>query len=54
MEHFLILVGLIGCIITGGIVVFKFLDAVSFFQEFRNKTERTLARIEETLRNQKP
>jgi hypothetical protein len=54
MDTFLTIVGFIGCIIAATIAIIKAIETLWFFKEFRDKTIRTLDRIEETLRNLKP
>lgn len=54
MQTFLTLVGFLGCAIAASITVIKAIEAVWFFKEFRDNVTKSLDRIEETIRNQKP
>lgn len=54
MQTFLSIAGFIGCASAVTIAFIKILETICFFRQFREKTIRTLERIEETLRNQKP
>jgi capsular polysaccharide biosynthesis protein len=54
MESFLTFAGFIGCTIAVAIAIIKAIEAVWFFKEFRDKTTKSLDRIEKTLRDPKP
>jgi hypothetical protein len=51
MQTFFTLIGLAACVSGLMFAIIKFLEAVWFFKEFRDKTNSTLDRIEERLRN---
>lgn len=54
METFLILIGFLACAVAASVAVIKAIETVFFFKEFRDTVTKSLARIEENLRNLKP
>ena len=54
MQTFFTIAGFAACTAVAMLAIFKAIDAVWFFQEFRKEMTKTLDRIEETLRNRKP
>jgi hypothetical protein len=53
-QAFLTIVGFGACAALAMLSIVKTFEVVWFFKDFRDKTNRTLERIEETLRNRKP
>ena len=54
MQTFLTIIGFVACSAALTFAIIKSIEAVFFLQEFHEKVTKALARIEETLRNQKP
>jgi hypothetical protein len=48
------MIGFAACAAVAMLALFKAIEAVWFFKEFRENMTKSLDRIEETLRNQKP
>jgi hypothetical protein len=54
MQTFFTTIGFLGCTVITTLAIFKVIEAVWFFQEFRKETTKALARIDEHLNNLKP
>jgi hypothetical protein len=54
MQTFLVIIGFAACSAAAALAVIKAIETVWFFQEFRKEATKSLAKIEEHLRNIKP
>lgn len=54
MPTFLTFIGFAACVVAASFAVAKVIDAVFFFQTFRDEITKSLADIEKNLRNLKP
>jgi hypothetical protein len=54
MQTFFTIIGFAACTAVAMLALFKAIDAVWFFKEFRKDITKSLDRIEERLRNIKP
>lgn len=53
MQTIFELIGIIGTVILIMLTIFKVIETVSFFQEFRRQVRDSLERIEKSLKNDK-
>ena len=53
MQTFFTIIGFAACTAVAMIAVFKAIDAVCYFREFRKEVAKSLAKIEERLNNLK-
>ena len=54
MDAFFTTIGFTACVIIAAYAVTKFIDAVFFFRGFHDTVTKSLAKIEDRLRNLKP
>jgi hypothetical protein len=54
METFLILIGIAACTVLIMLAAVKTIEAIWFFQRFRDDTAKKLDRIQEALNSRKP
>ena len=54
MQTFFTIIGFAACTAVAMLTLFKVIDAIWFFKEFHRTVTKSLANIEERLRNSKP